>query len=83
MIAAQVNGEEVAVEEREGGIYVVPTRSAGDIIELSVAERPTTVSAPAVNPDAAANAYNLNGVKVDSTQKSGIYIVNGKKTAVK
>ena len=83
MIAAQVNGEEVAVEEREGGIYVVPTRSAGDIIELSVAERPTAVSAPAVNPDAAANAYNLNGVKVDSTQKSGIYIVNGKKTAVK
>ena len=84
-IAAKVNGIDVAVTKNDDGSVTIPTSTAGDIIELTAAD-PETVGVKGienVKSTTEDSAYNLGGIKVDTIQKGGIYIVNGKKTAVK
>ena len=85
IIAATVNGAEVTVTTNEDGSYTIPTSTAGDIIELKVVDipEPDAIKRPTAAISQADQNYTLNGVKVDSINNSGIYIVNGKKKAVK
>ena len=86
-IAATVNGTQVEVTKNGDGSFTIPTSNAGDIIELTPIDKETVgiKAMESLNPasEAEASIYNLSGVKLDSIQKSGVYVVDGKKTAVK
>ena len=83
-ISAKVNGTEVAVTKNDDGSFTIPTSAAGDVIELApISEEQDAITMNASNNSTDDNYYNLSGVKVDSIQRSGVYIVNGKKTAVR
>lgn len=85
ILAATVNGAEVTVTTNEDGSYTIPTSTAGDIIELKVVDipEPDAIKRPTAATSHADQNYTLNGVKVDSINNSGIYIINGKKKAVR
>lgn len=82
-IAATVNGTEVEVTTNDDGTFTIPTSGAGDVIELTPVQIPDAITMNSVDPSMIDNNYNLSGVKVDSINNRGIYIVNGKKIAAK
>ena len=84
-IAAKVNGMEVEVTRNSDDSFTIPTSSAGDIIELSVSDKPDgiEVNRAEYDKDSASSAcYTLTGVRIDHITQKGIYIIGGKKTAV-
>ena len=75
----------------EGEIWqqnIIETFDGKDVISLVidqavralVQEDPTAINS--INADKAADIYSITGVRVNKAQK-GVYIINGKKTAVK
>lgn len=82
-IAAKVNGIEVTVTTNDDGSFTIPTSSAGDIVELTPIDQPTDNIEMHALESRSLDSYDLNGVKVDSIQRSGVYIVGGKKMAVR
>lgn len=82
-IAARVNGIGVAVTENADGSFTIPTTEAGDVIELkAVNPGEDGIAKPVASVRAQGDCYSLSGMKVDTMHKSGIYVINGRKTAV-
>ena len=85
ILMAKVNGEDVTVTSSGVTIksYSIPTSTPGDVIELSAVDKSVGMTLNTVDSSDVVNSYDLNGIRVDTINKSGIYIINGKKTAVK
>lgn len=83
-IEATVNDIKVEVTTNSDGSFTIPTTTAGDVICLKPAQIQDAINPPPSTLHLQPSTFNLLGVKVDSAsaQRSGIYIVNGKKTAV-
>lgn len=81
-IEATVNGNKVEVTANSDGSFTIPTTTAGDVICLTPAPIQDAITPATTVPMSSAHSYNLCGIKVYTTQHSGIYIVNGKKIAV-
>lgn len=82
-IAAKVNGTEVEVTRNSDGTYHIPTSEAGDVVELVPVKVEEDAITAVPTSKAEGTCYDLNGVKVNTMQKGGVYIINGKKTARK
>ncbi|MBQ8051836.1 MAG: glycoside hydrolase N-terminal domain-containing protein [Bacteroidaceae bacterium] len=83
-IAATVNGVEARVTRNDDGSFTIPTSAPGDIIELSPADHVEDgIAHPKSGDDAANSYYSLSGIRLDSIQKTGLYIINGKKALVR
>ena len=81
-IVATVNGNKVEVTTNRDGSFTIPTTTAGDIICLTLAQIQDAITPATAVPMPSSNSYNLCGIRVNPTQHSGIYIINGKKIAV-
>ena len=80
-VAAEVNGAAVSVTENADGSYTVPTSTAGDVITLTAMSRELVGIAATCSDEAVSNGYySLSGMKLDSIQHPGIYVIDGKKT---
>lgn len=80
-VAAEVNGAAVSVTENADGSYTVPTSTAGDVITLTAMSRELVGIAATCSDEAVTNGYySLSGMKLDSIQHPGIYVIDGKKT---
>jgi alpha-L-fucosidase 2 len=90
-IAATVNGVEVAVTTNQDGSFTIPTTTAGDVILLTPTQIPDAITShpTALITQPTDHTYNLAGLQMasskgaDSKLPNGVYIINGKKKAVR
>lgn len=76
-----VNGASVTPESKEDGSILIPSSTAGDLIEIYV-EKPVGISAVDAGTHQGDSTYDLAGRRAYNTQK-GIFITNGKKEVIR
>ena len=83
-IAAKVNGTEVEVTTNADGSFTIPTSTAGDVIDLTVAPIPDAIGAVRSDArNASSPTFDLSGRKVAEAKRSGIYVREGQKMAIR